>query len=134
MAILNLTQHAATPEQTAAGVIDLPEEAREALVALLTFANLPTSDEVAARAADIAELAASLASAEDRDDGSVGFGSHAMIGGAPYLMAPLEHALREQGIEPVYAFSRRESIEERQPDGSVRKTAVFRHVGFVPAA
>jgi len=43
-------------------------------------------------------------------------------------------ALRDQGIEPVYAFSVRESIEQTQPDGSVRKVNVFRHAGFVDAA
>jgi hypothetical protein len=31
----------------------------------------------------------------------------------------------------VYAFSRRESTEAVQEDGSVRKVAVFRHLGFV---
>jgi hypothetical protein len=55
----------------------------------------------------------------------------AMIGGAPYLMAPLESALRAHGITPVYAFSVRESVDQVQPDGSVRKVAVFRHAGFV---
>jgi hypothetical protein len=54
-----------------------------------------------------------------------------MIGGAPYLMAPLEVALRAHGITPLYAFSVRESVEQTQPDGSVRKIAVFRHGGFV---
>jgi hypothetical protein len=54
-----------------------------------------------------------------------------MIGGAPYLMGALEKALRECGFTPVYAFSKRESIDQPQPDGSVRKVAVFRHLGFV---
>ena len=48
-------------------------------------------------------------------------------------MAPLEEALRYRGILPLYAFSRRESREETDPDGSVRKVAVFRHLGFYPA-
>jgi len=54
-----------------------------------------------------------------------------MIGGAPYFMGALESALLEAGVEPVYAFSRRVSEEMIQPDGSVRKVGVFRHVGFV---
>lgn len=58
----------------------------------------------------------------------------AMIGGALWLMAPLELALRAVGIEPLYAFSERTSAEQIQIDGSVRKVAVFRHVGFVRAA
>jgi len=58
-------------------------------------------------------------------------GRRALIGGVPYLMAPLERALRRRGVTPLYAFSRRESREETLPDGSVRKTATFRHMGFV---
>lgn len=118
--IINLTQHPASAEQLAAGVIDLPGEARSALIALLTFETLPPAAEIASRARVIARLA----SQDYRCDG-------AMIGGAPFLMAPLEVALKMRGITPLYAFSVRESVEAVQPDGSVRKTAVFRHLGFV---
>lgn len=54
-----------------------------------------------------------------------------MIGGAPYLMAPLERMLKKSGYRPVYSFSERRSVEETLPDGSVKKTAVFAHVGWV---
>jgi len=54
-----------------------------------------------------------------------------MIGGAPYLMATLEKALREVGLNPIYAFSQRVSIDKENPDGSVTKTMVFKHLGFV---
>lgn len=131
--ILNLTQHTATDEQRAAGVIDLPPEARECLVRLLTVDALPTRQEIDARCADIAELAASLASPDDREDGKAGLATHAMIGGAPWMMRALEDALLDQGIEPVYAFSVRESMDQPQPDGSVRKVATFRHAGWVRA-
>lgn len=57
----------------------------------------------------------------------------AMIGGAMWLMAPLAAAVEARGIEALFAFSRRESVEEPHADGSIRKTAIFRHVGFVPA-
>jgi len=115
--IINLTQHTATPEQTAAGVVPAPDAA--VVSRLLTFEEPPSRDEIVARANALAALAA-------------GVGARAaMIGGAPYLMAPLERALRARGITPLYAFSRRESVEEAQPDGSVRKVAVFRHVGWV---
>ena len=57
----------------------------------------------------------------------------AMIGGAPFFMSALEAALKERGVRAVHAFSRRESGEERLPDGSVRKTQVFRHAGWVEA-
>lgn len=122
--ILNLTQHPATPEQVDAGVVDLPTEIREAVIALLTVDALPTRQEIEDRCADIAMLAATA------------FENHpvqAMIGGAPWMMACLESALLDQGIAPVYAFSVRESIEQSQPDGSVRKINVFRHAGFVSA-
>jgi hypothetical protein len=55
----------------------------------------------------------------------------AMVGGAPYLMPYLERALKAKDISPIYAFSKRESIDQVQPDGSVRKVAVFRHAGWV---
>ena len=43
----------------------------------------------------------------------------------------LEEALMKRGIVPLYAFSRREVVETPLPDGSVKKTQVFRHLGFV---
>ena len=57
----------------------------------------------------------------------------AMIGGAPYLMAELEKELWYRGIEPVYAFTKRESVETTDENGNVTKTAVFKHAGFVSA-
>lgn len=129
-AVLNLTQHAASPDQVAVGVLDLPADEREAVASLLTFDLCPDAAEVAARAADLAEIAA-LSSAWPGDgapaDGRV------MIGGAPWLMAPLVAALAARRLVPVFAFSRRESVDTVQPDGTVRKTAVFRHAGWVPA-
>lgn len=122
--ILNLTQHAATADQLAAGVLDLPGAERAELVRLLTCDTLPTRQEIEARCADIAMLATLV------------FDEHptqAMIGGAPWMMSAMEGALLDQGIEPVYAFSTRESVEQQQPDGSVRKVNIFRHAGWVPA-
>ncbi len=129
--IINLTQHQATAEQLAAGVQDLPETERAALVALLTFDSLPDRAEIEARAHDLAELACFNGLAGD--DGDDPHPAQAMIGGAPYLMAALEAELRARSIAPVYAFSTRESVEQSQADGSVRKVNVFRHAGFVPA-
>lgn len=127
--IVNLTQHSATAEQIAAGVVDLPAPEREALAALLTFDALPTRKEIEDRAADISELAAyNGLGGDDTDSPFVGA---AMIGGAPYLMSALERALLAVSITPMYAFSVRESVEQSQPDGSVRKVNVFRHAGFV---
>lgn len=48
-------------------------------------------------------------------------------------MAALDAELHARRIQPVYAFPTRESVEQTQPDGSVRKVNVFRHAGFMPA-
>lgn len=129
--IVNLTQHPASAEQIAAGVTDLPAEQRAALIQALTFESLPTAAEILAAAEDVAELAAQNGLGDD--DGDSPAPSSAMIGGAMWLMAPLAVALQQRGIEPLFAFSQRESVETPHLDGSVRKTAVFRHIGFVPA-
>lgn len=123
MTILNLTQHPATAEQKKAGVEDLTGDRLELLKKLLTFEELPTQVEVEARAAAIAYLAKSV-------EFNV---SEAMIGGAPYLMAPLEYQLRSHCVMPVYAFSKRVSEEHTMPDGTVQKVNVFKHAGFVRA-
>ncbi|AJE23878.1 hypothetical protein [Azotobacter chroococcum] len=129
MVIVNLTQHPASPEQLAAGVYDLAGEELALLKGLLTFDEIPSKEEIEAMAADLAELAM-LGAAPGDDDGNV-IPTAAMIGGAPFLMGALERALTACAVRPLYAFSRRESVEEVQPDGSVRKTAVFLHQGFV---
>lgn len=118
--IMNLTQHPATAEQIAAGVVDLAPALRTQLQALLTFDRLPTGATVDERALQIVQLIHELEPAQ------------AMIGGAPYLMPALEAALSDVCIETLYSFSERVSEEQTQPDGSVRKVNVFRHIGFVP--
>ena len=120
MSIINLTQHAATAEQLAAGVVDLPADQKAVLQVLLTFDDIPSADDIHSRAAAVAALAKGHKAA--------------MIGGALWLMGPLASALRAAGVHPVFAFSRRESVEQTQPDGSVKKVQVFRHAGFVEAA
>lgn len=117
MRILNLTQHVVTPAQSEAGVFE--PQSKSDCCALLNFDELPTADEVAERAERLAQVAA---------DHGVG---HAMIGGAPYLMASLEEALRRRYIVPLYAFTRREVVEVTAPDGTAQKTSLFRHAGFV---
>lgn len=117
MKILNLTQHLSTASQAAAGVFE--PASKQAVRQLLTFDELPSREEIQSRASTIAEIAC-------HEQAEV-----AMIGGAPYLMSALESALMFRGIAPVYAFSKRESVEETLEDGSVRKTMVFRHVGFI---
>ena len=118
MTILNLTQHAATAEQLAAGVVDLMQHDLASLKALLNFVGLPTRDDVYNRAYEIAKLAENI------------MAESVMIGGAPYLMAELQKALQVRGITVLYAFSERVSVE-KIVDGVVIKTNEFKHVGFV---
>ncbi len=121
MKILNLTQHSPSVEQTEAGVVDSVRSPE--IKALLNFTSLPTGEEIKARAAALAGIAEQFL--------EMAGGNSAMIGGAPYLMAPLENALMDRGIVPLYAYSERVSVEETLPDGSVKKTQVFKHLGFV---
>ena len=115
--ILNLTQHNSTAEQAAEGVFE-PQNKVD-VQQLLTFETLPEREEIIARAEALVKIA------EEE-------GAHsAMVGGAPYLMGALENALKERGIQPLYAFSVRESVEEHLPTGEVIKKNVFRHLGFV---
>lgn len=113
--ILNLTQHPGTIEQ---GVVDLKGDDLAKLKELLTFDDIPTSEEINRRARNIATLAKTY----DPEA--------AMIGGALYLMTALEKSLRAVGIVPLYAFSRRESVEE-MVEGRVVKHTIFRHLGYV---
>lgn len=124
--IINLTQHTCSVEQAEQGVQDLHAQEKEQLAKLLTFEQMPTKEEIKARAESVAALANKRFQA--------GHHGHAMIGGAPFFMAALEQALLAVGISPIYAFSVRESVEQVQADGSIRKVAVFRHLGFVEAA
>jgi hypothetical protein len=142
--IVNLTQHPATLEQREAGVIDLEGSDLTQLKSALTFDDLPTQDEIIGRAETIATLACAAIGNDDiyeqmareaMGDEDIGFTpAQAVIGGAPWLMPAMIQSLLARGIDPLFAFTKREAVEERQPDGSVRKTAVFRHAGFVPVA
>lgn len=121
--IVNLTQHPATPEQIAQGVVELDPEDRAECARLLTFDELPTDEDLWVRADQLVELVKCSPISEP--------GCWVMIGGAPFFMESLATLLRRGGYCPVFAFSRRESVEQVQADGSVRKVAVFRHMGFV---
>lgn len=127
--ILNLTQHAATPEQREAGVLVRPANVAEIISELLTFSSLPTADDILERADELAAYADYQFIGMFPDDRTGRM--FAMIGGAPFLMSALENALIERGITPMYAFAKRESTEVMQEDGSVKKITVFKHGGFV---
>ena len=122
--ILNLTQHKATHEQLAAGVVDLPEEFRITLCDLLTFTQPPSKQDIQGRAYAIADMVDNF-----HPDDEIGV--QVLIGGAPWLMSHLEAELKNRGFVPLYSFSERVSVEVTQPDGSVKKVSTFKHVAFV---
>ena len=121
--IINLTQHKATTDQLAAGVKDFSDEDRVYLSEALNFSSVPTMEVIYDRVEKLNGLA--------HKEGH--FGTQVMIGGALWLMAPLIRRLMLEGFRPVFAFSVRESVDEVQADGSVKKVAVFKHAGFVEA-
>ena len=124
MAILNLTQHLATPEQIEAGVVNLSHGDQVMLKSYLTFNELPDNAAIDTAAGGVLTLAHKFfgQQAEDRT---------VMLGGAPFFMSRLEECFKGQGFRVVYAFSQRVSEDQAQEDGSVRKVAVFKHMGFV---
>lgn len=120
--MINLTQHQSTPEQ---GCHDLTGSKLALLKEHLTFDSIPDRGAIRAAAAAIADLAKEVSDKTGE--------TRCMIGGAPFLMSELEIALKDAWLKPFYAFSKRESVDLVQQDGSVKKVAVFKHVGFIPA-
>lgn len=119
--ILNLTQHIATEEQISQGVFE--PVSKEEVRTFLTFNKLPSKTEIQANAIALASLA--------KEECEKHHCKKVMIGGAPYLMSALEKWLKKYNLQPVYAFSKRISVDEQQQDGSVVKKVVFKHEGFV---
>lgn len=138
--MVNLTQHALTKEQYIYNNEELTvvtykpyAEVQNDIVEFLTFNKIPTKEEILKRADLLAIIASNtIRQAEDLSE-IPATRKYALIGGAPYLMGPLEKALKEKGIQPLYAFSKRVSVETTQPDGSVLKTAKFVHEGYIEA-
>lgn len=118
MKIANITQHSATQEQIAEGIFDLFPEDRERLNKLLTFSPQYTK-------VDLQEAAQGVVCILREYDCYA-----AMIGGLPAFMPVLERAMIEAGMAVSYARSERVSVDQQMPDGTVRKTAVFRHAGL----
>jgi hypothetical protein len=122
--IINLTQHEPTPEQAAQGVVNLPEEDRKEILALLTFDEIPDAWDLHYHANKIGGIAS-------KHFDSISFHGRkmAMIGGAPFFMSHLEKSLTDHNIKPIYAFAKRVSVEENI-NGEIRKVSIFKHVGF----
>jgi hypothetical protein len=119
--MLNLTQHDGTVDQIDNGLVEPSPEVKERVRSLLTFEGIPVQSSVDASVLALAQIA--LDSGHEK----------AMIGGAPWLMAPLEKELVRHGITPWYSFTKRESKDVPDGRGGVRKTQVFRHEAFFKA-
>lgn len=138
--IVNLTQHSMTQEQYQYNDIQLYEvqfkgqekEAKADILEALTFNEIPTKEEIINRAKTLSTIAKATLN-QARDLSGLDAEYYALIGGAPYLMSALEKELKEDGVIPLYAFSKRVSVEITQPDGSVIKTAKFMHEGYIEA-
>lgn len=118
MRVLNLTQYMATIDQKKEGVVE--PLYKSAIKSLLTFDEEPSDEEILLRANTLAEIASDHEAA-----------SAAMIGGAQYLIAPLETALLVRGLEVWYAHTQRISVKVTLQDGSVRNASEVKYQGFV---
>jgi len=123
--ILNLTQHQATKEQAEAGIVEPCE--KKYIQKLLTFNEFPSRELIKKRAKLLAGYAHLWFNRKGVDKYHE---RKALIGGAPYIMSALENELKKYRIEPLYSFSQRIS-EEKEIDGKVVKTNVFKHIGFI---
>src|SRR5690554_832050 len=131
MRILNLTQHAATAEQVADGVIELREEAKKYVREILTFDKIPSKEELNDRAHNLSLFACTYDIIFDDDGMNELHPNAVMLGGAPFFMGTLERWCQSVGLVVLYAFSERESVDTVQADGSVIKKSIFKHKGFV---
>jgi hypothetical protein len=113
---INLTQHKSTPDQ---GCAPRTETQTKTIQKLLTFEELPSEEEIIARASALVNLAVGVEASE------------AMVGGANYLILYLDPLLRMAGIQPLYAFSKRRVVETTGPGGITKKVSTFKHRGFV---
>lgn len=155
--IINMTQHQATQEQLDNGVIELDADLKSQLIKLLTvedisevihYRNLEVranqiialATEQIARMADAQgeSLAPVFKAARALDKFTLTpthlnsyYGVAVMLGGAPWMMPALEKVAHLRGLSVCYAFSKRVSEEQHQPDGSVKKVNTFKHQGFI---
>lgn len=123
----NLTQHSLTEEQVddfanmVGGDLQIINISGndEDIKNLLTFNEAPTKAEMEERANKLL------------NNPRCGDKIYALIGGAGYFMSTLESVLKANDITPLYSFSKRQSVEEHQEDGSVVKKNVFKHVKYI---
>ena len=124
--ILNFTQHDASESQLQAGVVELVAFDKREVRKLLTVDELPSRVEIFNRAKKLAIYAKGFLPKL-----RIGQGDAVMIGGASWFMEPLVIAMITERIRPVFSFSKRESVDILQDDGTSRKVAIFKHLGFI---
>jgi hypothetical protein len=132
MKFFNITSHDLTDEQRRAvehaglEVINLPDDLKA------RWSSVPPDADNEALMALVCDVVTFI-KAHD-----LGLFNIAMIQGEPVVCHNLAELIRFPGatkgvyVISVVATTRRESVEEAQPDGSVKKTAIFKHVGFRP--
>lgn len=118
MCILNLTQHRCTAEQLSDGIENIPSKHAEQLEKLLTFPSDYDLTMLVNNAKALANLARSL-----------GYEA-VMVGGMPSFMPILQAEMIKADISVGYARTERVSVDQIQPDGSVKKVSVFKHAGL----
>lgn len=118
--ILNLTQHVATEEQMRDGIFEPSPEDKQRIKSLLTFDEKPTPLILRERAEQIGDIVIENYMVDK-----------VMIGGAPYFMRYLEDVFDGYNIKTYYSFSKRVSIDEHLPDGSVVKRTKFVYEGLI---
>lgn len=123
--MLNLTQHALTVEQWRDGAVEPEADVKAQIQELITFDR-----SVMEHPEQILNRAKELVSLIKREYPLV---NQAMVGGALYFMPALVREMKEAGIQPYFSYTDRVSQETHNPDGSVTKTLVFKHLGWVEA-
>lgn len=123
--MLNLTQHVATAEQLRDGAVEPEPDVKAEIQKLITFDR-----SVMDHPEQIWNRAKALTALIKREYPLV---NQAMVGGALYFMPALVRELKEAGIQPFFSYTDRVSTETQNPDGSVTKTLVFKHLGWVEA-
>lgn len=123
--MLNLTQHALTAEQWRDGAVEPEPDVKAEIQKLITFDR-----SVMEHPEQIWNRAKALTALIKREYPLV---NQAVVGGALYFMPALVRELKEAGIQPFFSYTDRVSTETQNPDGSVTKTLVFKHLGWVEA-
>lgn len=123
--MLNITQHVATPVQVSQGVVEPSPEFKTELQKLITFDRtvIEQPEIIGVRSQAVVQLIKTHYPDTQR----------VMVGGALFMMPSLVNELKEAGIEPLFAYSDRVSVDVQNPDGTVSKTVKFEHLGFVKA-